>query len=437
MKNVESLDISPQFSGYSGVIIWTGEETREGKTVKTFVSSGDTTGRTLELTCPWATQATADNIKNAILGFQYQPMTASGAMLDPAAELGDGVTANGIYSGIYEQTETFTRRHLSDIAAPTEEEIDHEYPFESKADRQTERRYKQTRAQLEILTNEVNAKVSSVYDGSAFGWRLIANEFSVYSGNTSNKVLTVTRDGAKVKGRIEADTGYIGGSNGWTIKSGCIYTGNKSGFREQVSGVYAGTDGISLGTRFEVDSAGNLKASNADITGSIKATSGKIGGNTGWTINTGYICTQEKQYGVSGAGIYLGNAGIQLGNNFKVDSAGNLNATSGKFTGTVYAGRITGEDSTSGAGRMNGSHLQDGSVGGGGGNGKIANGTISKANCEQSVQNLFAQVATIASGTIAKLYVTALSCGSFKLDGTTGSWTQKLIDGQSIRYLGW
>ncbi|MEF2837520.1 MAG: hypothetical protein U0N82_07320, partial [Oscillospiraceae bacterium] len=44
--------------------------------------------------------------------------------------------------------------------------------------------------------------------------------------------------------------------------------------------------------------------------------------------------------GTNTTGIYLGISGIQMGKNFKVDSAGNLTAASGTFTGYVNAGNV-------------------------------------------------------------------------------------------------
>jgi hypothetical protein len=59
--------------------------------------------------------------------------------------------------------------------------------------------------------------------------------------------------------------------------------------------------------------------------------------------------------------------GIQLGKNFKVDSAGNLYAYSGTFEGTVTAGNILygqSADGTKNYGTLNGSALTGGTVNG-------------------------------------------------------------------------
>ena len=100
-KQIEDMDVSPQFAPYSGVEIITGENTS--------VFAGSRSGRVLTITNEWGTQTQAQNILNALTatGFQYQPFSASGAILNPAAEVGDGITANGVYSGIYKLSKSF------------------------------------------------------------------------------------------------------------------------------------------------------------------------------------------------------------------------------------------------------------------------------------------------------------------------------------------
>lgn len=81
-------------------------------------------------------------------------------------------------------------------------------------------------------------------------------------------------------GKITANSGYIGGTSGWTIESGCIYNG-KNTFNSYNSGVYIGTDGISLGTSYNyirLTPYGTLEANNVMLSGNIIATSGTIGG---------------------------------------------------------------------------------------------------------------------------------------------------------------
>lgn len=122
-QNAMSLETSPAFEAYTGVILWYDDENA--------FKAGDETGRVLEVDCPWATQEMADNILASIAGYAYRPYEAAGAILDPAAELGDGVTVGGVYSQLATISTSFDPLMASDISAPGEEEVDHEYPYES------------------------------------------------------------------------------------------------------------------------------------------------------------------------------------------------------------------------------------------------------------------------------------------------------------------
>lgn len=103
-------------------------------------TAGDDTGRTMELDCPWATQAMADNLLASLKGYVYKPFSAGDALLDPAAELGDGVSIAGTYSVLAQIKRTHDLLDAADIGAPGEAELDHEYPYLSPQDREMARK---------------------------------------------------------------------------------------------------------------------------------------------------------------------------------------------------------------------------------------------------------------------------------------------------------
>lgn len=123
-RNMEQYGAPESFEPFSRVTMWYDDENA--------FTAGDDTGRTLECDCPFASQAIAEKVLAAVRGYSYQPFEAAGAILDPAAELGDGVSANGVYSVLASCTTTFNALMVSDIAAPADEEIDHEMPYESR-----------------------------------------------------------------------------------------------------------------------------------------------------------------------------------------------------------------------------------------------------------------------------------------------------------------
>lgn len=314
-KQVESMDVSPQFDAYSGVEIIVDDDTS--------FFAGNRTGLVLSIQNAWGTQAQAQNILNSLTstGFQYQPYSAEKALLNPAAEIGDAVTINGVYSGIYKLSKRYTPLTDSDIEAPQDEEVDHEYPFEPKQDRVFKRELAQASAQITLtqsqitaevtratqaegslstritqtansITSEVtraksaegtlssritqnatsiNAKVSKTGgNNSSFGWSLLSNKFSLFSGN--KEVFKCTSSGVEIQGKITSTSGQIGG---FTIGSSALYNGMSS-LSSSANGVYVGTDGISVGGgKFKVTSSGAVSAANMTLTGTLK-----IGGST-------------------------------------------------------------------------------------------------------------------------------------------------------------
>lgn len=297
-KQAQDMDISPVFRPYSGVEIIVSEDTA--------YFAGDRSGRVLQIENPWGTQAQANNILASLIqsGFQYQPYTANNALVNPAAELGDAVTVNGTYSGIYKMSRNYSSLMAADIEAPQDEAIDHEFPYEPKQDRIYKREIADAQAQIRInhdsIESEVsrataaegtlrssitqnataiNAKVSQTGgNNSSFGWSLTSSAFDLYSGGT--RVFRCTSSGVEINGKITATSGYIGnGSSGFTIGSTNIRNGMASLSDTSHNGIYVGTDGIAMGKgAFKVTSSGNVTANNLTANNAVLTGTLKIGG---------------------------------------------------------------------------------------------------------------------------------------------------------------
>lgn len=203
-----------------------------------------------------------------------------------------------------------------------------------------------------------------------------------------------------VKGAIYADSGYIGGEAGFTIAAGKLYSNGHSAYNTEKEGVYIGTDYIALGNGgatyfkndgtgkigtwyinanaiyrgssifgarngmyfgtdgcsikdvFKVDSNGNLSitdkfkvasdgtfiATKATVTGDITAntlTAIQSGQISTWHFDSNAIYRTSKEFG-DASGMYFGVNGLSITDKFKVDSVGNLTATSATITGTIY-----------------------------------------------------------------------------------------------------
>ncbi len=262
-RRVSTLDVSPQFTNYSKVIIHIDNETA--------IEVGNDTGRTFEIDNPFGTQQMAEQILAKLTGFQYQPYYANGALLDPAAEIGDAASMRGNYGGIYTRSRTFGRLMKADISAPTDEEINHEYKFETPEKREFARQIDDVKASLIIANNRIDASVSQTGgDNQSFGWSLLASEFGLYANG--RKVFYVNQDGAHVDGEITASSGKIGG---FTIGANALYNNLTKFGGTQSSGVYLGTDGIQLGKRFKVTPSGYVTADSMTLTGTLT-----VGGQT-------------------------------------------------------------------------------------------------------------------------------------------------------------
>lgn len=257
-QRVTNLDVSPRFDNYSKVVIKISDD--EAITV------GNDTGRTLEIDNPFGTRAMAENILESLEGFQYQPYEADGAILDPRAEIGDAVNVRGTYGGIYTRSRLFTRLMKADISAPHDEEINHEYQFESPTDRKFTRQINDVKASLIVANNEISAKVSKTSpDGqTSFSWSLDSESHTWYANGT--EVMRVSASGLMIKGEVQATSGKIGG---FTIGNSAIYNGISSMGSSSSSGVYLGTDGIRLGSNFRVDTGGYVTAQNIDLKGQV------------------------------------------------------------------------------------------------------------------------------------------------------------------------
>ena len=330
LRNMVSFDKAEQFDGFSKVIIIVSDEVE--------YSAGTDTGRTLTLNCPWGTQEIANNILQSIKGFQYQPMTAENALIDPSVEIGDGISANGVYSGVYSLETKFNSNLPSTVSAPADEELYEEHTYVPKSEREVTRKFlefqsqfriqdgkisaeveerksdtKSIRATLEVQAGQITAKVNK-NDGSSstFGWALETASWRIFSG--SNTVLKADKNGLEVKGVIRATSGEIGG---FKITSNSLTYNNQTWGGTNTNGIYIGPSGIQLGKNFKVDAAGNLTAASGTFTGSVNAGNIRYGGSygtlSGSGISSNSITGNRLEYNTVGTSYVSGGINASLG----------------------------------------------------------------------------------------------------------------------------
>lgn len=282
-QEAESLEVSPEFSVYSGVEIVDADGNIE--------LIGNTTGRVVSI--PGITKSQAQAILSDLAGsgFQYQPYTSEKVVITPAAEIGDGVTINGVYSGIYKLSKDFSPAMKARLEAPLDEEVDHEFPYEPKQDRIYKREIAESQAAISLTQEQISAEVSRATSAeeslssaitqtaqeisanvvkktggssSSFGWTLNDSSWELKSNN--NTVFKATSSGIEISGKVTATSGKIGG---FTIGTSALYNGMNN-INSTSNGVYVGTNGISVGGgKFKVTSSGAVSAANMTLTGTL------------------------------------------------------------------------------------------------------------------------------------------------------------------------
>jgi len=115
----------------------------------TSYTAGDDSGLEITAECPYATQEMVDAIFAEINGGQYKMYSADDVNIDPAMELGDGVTIGDIYSVIARVDDDGSG--YPSISAPGKTEFEDEYPYES----QEKRKLKQLEAKVEEIEETI------------------------------------------------------------------------------------------------------------------------------------------------------------------------------------------------------------------------------------------------------------------------------------------
>ena len=353
-KSLSSLEKQDTFNGYSKVVVAVADELE--------YSAGTDSGRTLTLDCPWGTQKMAEDILSRIQGFQYQPYTADGAHIDPAAEIGDGFAAGNLYSGIYSKNISHGALYTANVSAPGGEKINYKYEYKTPTQRKIERHYSEMKSTFKVQADQISAEVSARIEqgdeltsrldiqsdqisarvtktggsSSSFGWELLDDSWTVKANNTT--VFKVTKSGAEVRGKITALSGKIGG---FDIQSDYLSYNNQVWNGTNSRGIYIGVNGIQCGSEangVQITPTGNLYAENGYFRGSVSAGRIDYGGDDGY-FNGGGITSGSISGGYGGQiyGGSIGNYAVSGGIN---TSLGYADFSNGVFNGWNRASQI-------------------------------------------------------------------------------------------------
>ena len=246
----------------TGVILWVDDEN--------CYEAGDETGTVIEQDCPYATQQMANNLLATLQGYSYQGLEANGAKVSPIAELGDGITVNGLYTQLAYQNIRFSTGEVMDVAAPGSDETLHEYKTEGETTKQFTHQIAETRSLISKTSEEILLQVENELQGlsSSFSVQLqqIQSQvtglngqvssitqkvdnitLSVSNGSTSSSIslsvggVTVSSQTIQMNGLVTF-TGLANGTT--TIDGACIKTGTIEASRIDTDSLYVNAANI-------------------------------------------------------------------------------------------------------------------------------------------------------------------------------------------------
>ena len=150
---VQTVNNTRLYPAISKVILWVDDNN--------YYEAGTDGGFVIEQDCPYATQAMANNLLALLGGYQYQSITAEAAQVTPTAELGDGITVNGVYTQLAYKNVRFSTGAVVDVAAPGGTEVDHEYIQKGNQTREFNRKLAETYSLIEKTAEEIRLEVGS------------------------------------------------------------------------------------------------------------------------------------------------------------------------------------------------------------------------------------------------------------------------------------
>ena len=193
------LDTSPALAPVSKVILAVDSENA--------YIAGDDTGRTIEVTCPYGTQEMANNILAALSSYTYTPAMAQDAILDPAAEIGDGLTMGGVYTVLAQSTLTFDGLMTSDAGAPGQAEQESEYKYQSPVIADINWQLAETRSLISKTSEEILLQVENELKG-------LSSSFSVQLGQIQSQVTGLDGQMSSITQTVSSITSQVNGLDG-------------------------------------------------------------------------------------------------------------------------------------------------------------------------------------------------------------------------------
>ena len=292
------------------------------------LTAGDDTGHEIVADCPHATQEMVNALLANLKGHEYQAFEADEANIDPAAELGDGITVGGVYGGISRMMDD--GMGYPSLSAPGEAELEDEYPMEGPLTRMFNRELAKTYSLIAKSADKIRLEVfgEDGYTGSS-----IVAQLGIITQEVSGKIDDEEAN-ALIKTALEAITLSISNKDGSTT------------FKLMGGGAELTSETFDIHVK-NVNIEGKLNADQLNLTGAI--TFGDLDEDTQLAISDAYTMAYSNQLPSYIKSTYIDSVSIQspsiiagtfFGNEFNVlseTSGGSFNLYGKYYNSYVHA----------------------------------------------------------------------------------------------------
>lgn len=209
-------------------------------------TAGDDSGLEITASCPFATQSMVDAILSTVKGYQYQMYTAEAVSIDPAAELGDGITADGV-TGIISRISDDGSGY-PDVSGPGKAELEDEFPVgDGPMTRQFNRKLGQIRSTITKTASQIRQEVLDEVNGLSGSIELnldsIIQQIKGLDGRIGTVELTAEGLETRIQGLDGKYTELVQTVDGFSTRVSGL-DGKYSELKQTVDGfTYLGPDG--------------------------------------------------------------------------------------------------------------------------------------------------------------------------------------------------
>lgn len=259
-------------------------------------------GYSISVICPWATQQMANDLLAKAQGFRYQGFEASMAALPGSAERGDGVNISGVYGMLADRTIYFNPSMNSDISAPWEEEVNHEFQYRSPIKQDINRQVGQVQANLEVAVDSITQTIQGINGEIA--------QITVNINGITQRVQDAEGNISTLEQKVDSITLSVSNGSASSIISltvgGVVVSSQQITFRGVVTFNALSSSGSTVINGDNI-TTGTISADRLDLTGAI--TFGDLSSAVANDINNAYTIASDAQTAV-GRWTYSGSTYI-------------------------------------------------------------------------------------------------------------------------------